>query len=429
MSSPMKKRRLGRGLEALLSASGPEKSSAPERPVGSLADMMQGSSIPATAEKQNPVATGAVPTGPPSPSPVSANPISNSHITDAETLPLPSVQSELGSRESAMPKASSEVLSIPPSESRSGTATAPVTHGQATSAASQNAKSTGSVGGSASTGQEAEGHEGQLVNLPVLDIQENPFQPRRVFSEAEIASLSESLKEHDMLQPVLVRVVDGQYQLISGERRLRAAIQAGWRTIPARVRQADDRLVAELAIVENLQRKDLNAIEKALSFRRYLTEHQSTQEELASRLKIDRTTIANMMRLLELPSAIQDHVSHNRMTAGHARAILPLGEEREQMDFCRRILAEGWSVRETERRVAEYINGQDGPDQRPKRKVGNPQIEMLETQAKRSLGTAVQIKSNARGAGRMIIHFKNEAEFQRIFEMVCQERGVLAKVA
>lgn len=328
-----------------------------------------------------------------------------------------------------MPKASSEVLSIPPSESRSGTATAPVTHGQATSAASQNAKSTGSVGGSASTGQEAEGHEGQLVNLPVLDIQENPFQPRRVFSEAEIASLSESLKEHDMLQPVLVRVVDGHYQLISGERRLRAAIQAGWRTIPARVRQADDRLVAELAIVENLQRKDLNAIEKALSFRRYLTEHQSTQEELASRLKIDRTTIANMMRLLELPAAIQDHVSHNRMTAGHARAILPLGEEREQMDFSRRILAEGWSVRETERRVAEYINGQDGPDQRPKRKVGNPQIEMLETQAKRSLGTAVQIKSNARGAGRMIIHFKNEAEFQRIFEMVCQERGVLAKVA
>ena len=425
----MKKRRLGRGLEALLSASGPEKSSAPERPVGSLADMMQGSSLPATAEKQNPVATGAVPPGPASPSPVSANPISNSHITEAETLPLPSVQSELGRRESAMPKASSEVLSIPPSESRSGTATALVTHGKATAAASQNDTSTGSAGGNASTSHEAEGHEGQLVNLPVLDIQENPFQPRRVFSEAEIASLSESLKEHDMLQPVLVRVVDGQYQLISGERRLRAAIQAGWRTIPARVRQADDRLVAELAIVENLQRKDLNAIEKALSFRRYLTEHQSTQEELALRLKIDRTTIANMMRLLELPPAIQDHVSHNRMTAGHARAILPLGEEREQMDFCRRILAEGWSVRETERRVAEYINGQDGPDQRPKRKVGNPQIEMLETQAKRSLGTAVQIKSNARGAGRMIIHFKNEAEFQRIFEMVCQERGVLAKVA
>jgi len=274
-----------------------------------------------------------------------------------------------------------------------------------------------------------EAPEGALLQLPVLEIQENPFQPRRVFSESEIASLSESLKEHDMLQPILVRVVSGKYQLISGERRLRAAIQAGWKTIPARVREADDRLVAELAIVENLQRKDLNAIEKALSFRRYLTEHQATQEELASRLKIDRSTIANLMRILELPEVIQEHVSHNRISAGHARAILPLGEEREQMDFCSRIIAEGWSVREAERRVAEFINRQDGPTIKPKRKVGNPQVEMLETQAKRSLGTAVQIKANGRGAGRLIIHFKNDAEFQRIFEQVCQERGALAKVA
>jgi len=106
-----------------------------------------------------------------------------------------------------------------------------------------------------------------------------------------------------------------------------------------------------------------------------------------------------------------------------------LGEEREQLDFCRRIIAEGWSVREAERRVSEHINQQDGPSVKPKRKVGNPQIESLETQAKRALGTVVQIKANGRGAGRMIIHFKNDAEFQRIFEQVCQERGMLAKVA
>ena len=134
-----------------------------------------------------------------------------------------------------------------------------------------------------------------VVHLSVYEIEDNPFQPRREFSEPEIASLSESLKAHDLMQPILVRVVDGRYQLISGERRLRAAIKANWQTIPSRIRKADDRLVSELAIVENLQRKDLNAIEKALSFRRYIDEHRCTQEDLAKRLKIDRSTIANLM--------------------------------------------------------------------------------------------------------------------------------------
>jgi ParB family chromosome partitioning protein len=129
--------------------------------------------------------------------------------------------------------------------------------------------------------QPAGNETGGLVQLPLAEIEENPFQPRREFSSAEIVSLSESLKEHDLLQPILVRRVNGRYQLISGERRLRAAKHAGWTTIPARVREADDRLVAELAIVENLQRKDLNPVEKALSFKRYLDEHRCTQDDLA----------------------------------------------------------------------------------------------------------------------------------------------------
>ncbi len=371
----LKKRRLGRGLEALLGASS-EATVAPDRPTGSLSEMMAATS-PAAA--------------PPDLQPQQTQEFGSDTAPERGQTPPPRLE---------------------PVES-------PVT-------AQVNLNA--SIASTHAANHDTTGSEG-LLHLEVLDIQENPFQPRRVFSESEIASLSESLKEHDMLQPILVRVIDGKYQLISGERRLRAAIQAGWKTIPARVREADDRLVAELAIVENLQRKDLNAIEKALSFRRYLTEHQATQEELAGRLKIDRSTIANLMRILELPEVIQEHVSHNRISAGHARAILPLGEEREQMDFCRRVIAEGWSVRETERRVSEFINQQDGPSVKPKRKVGNPQVEMLEGQAKRALGTAVQIKANARGAGRMIIHFKSDAEFQRIFEQVCQERGVLAKVA
>ncbi|MEM7784618.1 MAG: ParB/RepB/Spo0J family partition protein, partial [Planctomycetota bacterium] len=197
--------------------------------------------------------------------------------------------------------------------------------------------------------------EGDIVNLNVYEVEDNPFQPRRIFSESEIASLSESLKEHDILQPILVRVVDGRYQLISGERRLRAAIKANWETIPARIRVADDRLVSELAIVENLQRKDLNPIEKALSFRRYISEHQCTQEGLAARLKIDRSTIANLMRLLELPHPIQLALQDGRISAGHARALLPLGEEGLQLEFCDRIIKEGMSVRATEKAVSERI--------------------------------------------------------------------------
>lgn len=267
-----------------------------------------------------------------------------------------------------------------------------------------------------------------IQRLDVFQIEDNPFQPRRVFSEPEIASLSESLKEHDMLQPILVRRVPGGFQLISGERRLRAAIQAGWKTIPARIRQADDRLVAELAIVENLQRKDLNALEKALSFRRYLHEHGSTQEELAARLKIDRSTIANLMRLLELPQSIQDCISNEKISAGHARALLPLGEEKEQITYCNRIIAEGWNVRETERRVADLIAEQDGPKAKSKSK-SNPQHELLERQARMSLGTKVEIKANTKGAGKMVVHFKNQKEFERLFEQMCRDEGVLSRVA
>ncbi|MDG2012078.1 MAG: ParB/RepB/Spo0J family partition protein [Pirellulaceae bacterium] len=262
---------------------------------------------------------------------------------------------------------------------------------------------------------ERESTTSDTVQLSVYEIDDNPFQPRREFSESEIASLTESLKSHDMLQPILVRVVNGRYQLISGERRLRAAIQAGWSTIPARVRQADDRLVAELAIVENLQRKDLNAIEKALSFRRYIDEHGCTQEHLAGRLKIDRSTLTNLMRLLELPKLVQDALRGGSITMGHARALLPLGDERVQLEFCNRIQKEGVSVRQTERDVAERIAKEDGAGVvAPKKRTQNQQIEALQHELKMVLGTRVDLRQNARGNGRITIHFADNREFDRL---------------
>jgi ParB family chromosome partitioning protein len=271
-----------------------------------------------------------------------------------------------------------------------------------------------------------EAQSGELL-LDVREIESNPFQPRRDFGDAEIASLAESLKSHNMLQPVLVRRHGDRWQLISGERRLRAAVAAGWTKIPARVRQADDRLVAELAIVENLQRKDLNPLEKALSFQRYLREHRCTQEELGSRLKIDRSTIANLMRLLELPERVQDALRRGVITAGHARALLPLGDEREQIAFCRRIRDERLNVRDVERMVQERIRSEeerdrtiDKPESPPPRPV-NHQVASLEQELRRVLGTQVDIKAGRGRRGRIVIHFRGSDEFDRLLHYLLDD--------
>ena len=264
--------------------------------------------------------------------------------------------------------------------------------------------------------------EGDLLELAVDEIQDNPFQPRRMFHEAEIASLAESLKAHDILQPILVRMVKDQYQLISGERRLRAAIKAGWPTIPARFRVADDRLVAELAIVENLQRKDLNPIEKALSFRQYLEQHKCTQEDLASRLKIDRSTIANLVRLLELPDPVLDAIRNEKISAGHARALLPLDNDEQQVAFCARIQKKFLSVRDTEELVQQTILQEDGGGQasptKRRKKTPNRQFADLEEELRIALGTKVEIRQSRSSRGRIVIHFTNNDEFERLRQLL-----------
>ena len=164
-------------------------------------------------------------------------------------------------------------------------------------------------------------------------ITRNPYQPRQTFDEAEIADLADSIRAHGILQPLVVRKTEDGFELIAGERRLRAAMAADWRQVPVQVREVDDRQMAELAIVENVQRKDLNAIEKAESFQRYIDQYQCTQEELAGRVQVDRSTVANLLRLLELPADVKKMVQEGEISQGHARALLPLGDEQEQLDF------------------------------------------------------------------------------------------------
>ncbi|MEO1525251.1 MAG: ParB/RepB/Spo0J family partition protein [Planctomycetota bacterium] len=280
-------------------------------------------------------------------------------------------------------------------------------------------------------GAPIEGGSGvETLQLNVDQIEANPFQPRREFNPEEIASLAESLKNHQQLQPVLVRIVDGRYQLISGERRLRATIHAGISTIRAEVREADDRLVAELAIIENLQRKDLNPIEKAMSFKRYIEEHRCKQDDLARRLSIDRSTIANLMRLLELPDGVLEMLQGGAITAGHARALLPIGDEEIQVRTAKRIVDEKISVRATESLVGEMLKAEEDAETgrrvinatRQKRRQPSPQIEAMQQELRMVYGTKVEIKSSARGRGKITLHFSDADEFDRIREMLVEDK-------
>ena len=260
--------------------------------------------------------------------------------------------------------------------------------------------------------------------LAVSEIDNNPYQPRRYFDEEQLAALSQSLKQHNLLQPIVVRPKGARYELISGERRLRAAIMAGWKTIAAQVREASDRETAELAIIENLQRKDLNALEKADSFKRYLDEHGCSHSELAKRLSIDRSTVANLIRLLELPEPVKQSLTNNLITAGHARALLPLVTAAEQIKLCEKIVRKVLSVRAVEQIVQDSLfdAGDDtgttsggGTKVKPVTGGSNPfQIARLEQELKQALGTKVDIREKAGGKGKIVIHFNNRDEFQRL---------------
>jgi ParB family chromosome partitioning protein len=266
--------------------------------------------------------------------------------------------------------------------------------------------------------------------VSVFDIDPNPFQPRKDFDAAEIEALAESLRRHGLLQPLLVRKVGERYQLVAGERRLRAARQAGWSDVPVRIVEADDRRAAEFAIVENLQRKDLNPLEKASSFQQHLARYGCTQEELAARLSLDRSTIANLIRLLELPEPVQEAVRRGRISQGHARALLPLGDEAQQAAFCRSIEEQGLSVRATEELVQRAIQQEDGDPaeaaaasySRRRARTRRQHLAALAGELRAALGAKVEVSSSASGRGRIVIHFADHAEFERLRGLLCAGR-------
>jgi len=277
-----------------------------------------------------------------------------------------------------------------------------------------------------------------------MKIVPNPYQPRKVFDESELEQLAQSLHVHGLLQPITVRQVGEQYQIIAGERRFRAAIRMGWSEIPAEVRHdVDDQQMAELALTENIQRKDLNAIEKATSFANYLQMYPgTTHEELANRLHINRSTVTNLLRLLDLPKQLQDAVCQEQLTPGHVRALLPLKEhEWEQVEIATKIQAEGWSVRETEKFVQDLLQmGTAVPPKNPEQgwNIVRPdgevrpvskkseQIQHLEDVFRQHLGglKVKLVQTNEKGKGKLVISFANHADFERVYAAICKSNRV-----
>lgn len=261
--------------------------------------------------------------------------------------------------------------------------------------------------------------------ISIEDIETNPYQPRRHFDPESLQELAASIKEHGVLQPLLVRKKDPGYQLIAGERRLRAAKQAGLSTVPVVVKALDDRMVMEIALVENLQREDLNPLEEAEAYQRLITEFNLTQEEVAKAVGKSRPAIANTLRLLNLPEPIQQLVANGQLTMGHARALLSLERPEEQLYISEKIITEKLSVRETEEIVRQTrLSGvsretpREGEEKKQKeRQKIDPNLQAIIDDMTRLFGTKVRIKKNGE-RGKIEIEYYSPEEFERITEIL-----------
>jgi ParB family chromosome partitioning protein len=260
---------------------------------------------------------------------------------------------------------------------------------------------------------------GNIIELELDAIEINPFQPRTNFNEETLQELTSSIKELGVIQPITVRKLEfNKYQLISGERRLRAAKLAGLKVVPSYIRIADDNESLVMALVENIQRHDLDPIEIALSYQRLIDEIQLTQEQMSDKVGKKRSTIANYLRLLKLDPIIQTGIRDGFISMGHGRALITIEDEDIQSDIYHKIISQNLSVRETETLVK---NHQEGLKQKTTKRSKPSSFVVLETD-KKELGTKldakIDIKIDATGKGKITIPFKSEADFQRILKLI-----------
>ena len=273
------------------------------------------------------------------------------------------------------------------------------------------------------------GEEGgtEARSVPVSAVHPNPFQPRREFNEEELEQLSASIKENGLLQPIVVRPAGNRrgtdrWELVAGERRWRAVTRLGWTDIPALVRDVDDRTLLVLALVENLQRSGLGALEEAQGYQQLVDEFGLSQKEVAAAVGRDRSTVANTLRLLQLPASVKRLLEDGSLTAGHARALLGAPSNRRMAELAKKAAEDDWSVRETERRVRK---AKPTKKRSKTEKEEDPAIKALETELERVLGTEVRIKQKRGGVqGKIEVSFYDNEDFERVFELLAGKPAV-----
>ena len=255
--------------------------------------------------------------------------------------------------------------------------------------------------------------------MKISRIQANPYNPRTKFEKEALEELAASIREHGIIQPITVRKAGSGYQIISGERRFRASQLAGLDEVPVYVREADDETMLEMALVENIQREDLDAIEIAISFQRLMDECELTQEGLSQKVGKNRSTVTNYLRLLKLPADVQIAIRDRKISMGHARALAGISSEKDQLSILKKVLNEGLSVRQTEK-----LSTSAGEDKVSKNGTTNDPVSLSFEQQKvkgdleEYLGTRISIKKGNNGVGKIVINFASESDFKRIIDLL-----------
>src|SRR5215467_10820414 len=256
----------------------------------------------------------------------------------------------------------------------------------------------------------------QLREIDIERILPNAHQPRKSFDEEGLNDLANSIRAHGVVQPIVVRPLeDGFFQLIAGERRWRASQRAGLTNVPAVVRETDEHAALEIALIENLQREDLNPIEEAQAYDRLISDFGLTQEEVARRVGKNRATIANMLRLLRLPPEVQQWLRENKLTTGHAKALLSLSDLSAILDAARKIIQGNYSVRQAETLVARYANSSQKDDPAGGRSAVDPNVKAAIHALEQAIGTKVTVQESG-GKGKIELHFFSFEEMNRLYE-------------